>query len=136
MRFSCQPGCTKCCTRRGWVYLTEEDLARAAEYLQMSTAAFERAYVVRFRHLLRLRKPPRSKNGCHFLEAGGCAIHPVKPTQCRTYPFWPSLVNSRYAWKLEALFCPGIGKGGLVTIQAAREIAAELPKAYPNLNDF
>ena len=136
MRFSCQPGCTKCCTRRGWVYLTEDDLLRAAEYLQMTAADFEAAYVIRFRRVLRLRKPAGRQLACHFLKDGGCSIHPVKPTQCRTYPFWPSLVNSRAAWKIEGLFCPGIGKGELVRIQAAREVAAELPRAYPTLSDF
>ena len=101
MRFSCQPGCTKCCTRRGWVYLTEDDLLRAAEYLQMTAADFEAAYVIRFRRVLRLRKPAGRQLACHFLKDGGCSIHPVKPTQCRTYPFWPSLVNSRAAWKID-----------------------------------
>ena len=57
LRFECQPGCTECCRQRGFVYLTEADLARAAEFVGMTTAAFERkqdsspvftvAYVVR-----------------------------------------------------------------------------------------
>ncbi len=136
MRFACQPGCTKCCTRRGWVYLTESDLLRAAEFLGMTAAAFERQYVIRFRRLLRLRKAPRGQDSCHFLSDGGCTIHPAKPTQCRTYPFWPTIVGNRAMWKLEGTFCPGIGQGELVQVSRAREIAAELPAAYPNLAAF
>lgn len=102
----------------------------------MTSAAFEAAYVIRFRKLLRLRKTPRSVNSCHFLKDGGCSIHPVKPTQCRTYPFWPSIVASRAMWKIEATFCPGIGKGELVQIGEARHRAGELPIAYPGLSSF
>jgi hypothetical protein len=136
MRFACQRGCTKCCSRRGWVYLTESDLIKTAEYLGMTPEAFEAEHVIRYRRVLRLRKPPRGKDNCRFLEADGCSIHPVKPTQCRTYPFWPSIVANHGRWNLEGIFCPGIGKGKLVQITKAREIAKELPLAYPSLSEF
>jgi Fe-S-cluster containining protein len=136
MRFACQSGCTKCCSRGGSVYLTEADLLAAAAFLGMTPAAFEKEYVVRFRHVLRLRKPPRGQRNCRFLKADGCSIHPAKPTQCRTYPFWPSLVASNAAWTLESTFCPGIGKGPFIQIQAARQAAAEMPLAYPSLPEF
>jgi Fe-S-cluster containining protein len=136
MRFSCQQGCTKCCSRRGSVYLTESDLARAAAYLGMTTTEFEKAHLIRYRHVLRLRKLPRGNDNCRFLTAAGCSIHPVKPTQCRTYPFWPGLIDSKASWRLESTFCPGIGKGELIQIQAAREIASEMPRAYPTLSGF
>ena len=116
--------------------MSESDLERAATYLDMTAAEFEARYVIRFRHLLRLRRPARRESHCPFLNTDGCSIHEVKPTQCRTYPFWPSLVESRESWKLEGKFCPGIGKGELVQIKQAREIAAEIPRAYPTLKDF
>ena len=135
-RFACQKGCTKCCTRRGSVYMTEADLERAAAYLGMTSEEFESRYVIRYRHVLRLRRPPEGQDHCHFLTAEGCSIHEVKPTQCRTYPFWPSLVENPYACDLEAKRCPGIGKGELVNINAAREIAKELCSAFPTLTSF
>ena len=131
MRFSCQPGCTKCCEVRGFVYLTEEDLTRAASYLGVRPEAFEAAYVIRYPTLLRLRKPPNSQ--CHFLTKDGCSIHRVKPVQCRIYPFWPELVENRAAWLAEARSCPGIGKGDLVQIGAAMETASEMKRAYPSM---
>jgi Fe-S-cluster containining protein len=134
MRFACQKGCTKCCTRGGFVYLTESDLKRAADYLDMTPAEFEDRYVIRYRRILRLRRPPRGQDHCRFLTPHGCSIHPVKPTQCRTYPFWPSLVESKATWAVEGNFCPGIGKGALVQIKTARQIASELPRALPTLN--
>jgi Fe-S-cluster containining protein len=114
---------------RGFVYITEEDLRRMAAHEGLSAAAFEARYVVRFRRLLRLRKPKNSQ--CHFLREGGCAVHRVKPVQCRLYPFWPELVENRAKWEAEAAMCPGIGKGGLVQIGAACETAGEMKRAYP-----
>jgi hypothetical protein len=36
------------------------------------------------------------------------------------------LVESKREWKKTAAYCPGIGKGALVQIETARELAAEL----------
>src|SRR5215472_6436128 len=44
LRFQCQPGCTKCCEQKGFVYLTEADLTRIAGFLGMAPADFERRY--------------------------------------------------------------------------------------------
>lgn len=131
LRFQCQPGCTACCTQRGFVWLTEEDLARAAEFLGMTPRAFERRYVYRTSRRLRLRVP-RDAN-CYFLRDGGCSIHAVKPTQCRIFPFWPELVESRREWRKAAKFCPGLDQGPLVQIQTAKELAREMREAYPTL---
>jgi len=131
IRFACQPGCTRCCDQQGFVYLTGEDLLRAARYLRMSPAEFEKRYVYRTRHLLRLRKP-RGRQ-CPFLLEGACAIHPAKPTQCRLFPFWPELVGSRRAWARAARLCPVIGQGPLIQIGTALETASEMEHAYPRL---
>ena len=131
MRFACQPGCTECCTQRGFVYLSEEDLVRAARFLGMTAAAFERQYVYRTKKLLRLRTPRNTR--CHFLLEDRCSIHPVKPTQCRVFPFWPELVESRREWNKTARYCPGIGKGPLVQIEKAKAEAREMREAYPGL---
>ncbi|MEO8592991.1 MAG: YkgJ family cysteine cluster protein [Candidatus Solibacter sp.] len=131
MRFECQPGCTECCRQQGLVYLSEADLQRAAEFEGMSAARFERKYVYRTRNRLRLRVP-KAKH-CHFLEEGGCRIHPAKPTQCRVFPYWPELVDHPKAWRKAAKYCPGIGQGPLVQIGAARAQADEMREALPKL---
>jgi Fe-S-cluster containining protein len=133
IRFTCLSGCTECCRQRGFVYLSEADLTRAAHYLGMTPASFERKYVHRSRNRLRLRVPRRVH--CHFLKETGCGIHPAKPTQCRAFPFWPELVDHPREWKKTAAYCPGIGHGPLVRLSAARaeadEMRAALPKLYP-----
>ncbi|HZT30822.1 MAG TPA: YkgJ family cysteine cluster protein [Bryobacteraceae bacterium] len=131
MRFECQPGCTVCCQQKGFVYLTEQDLPRIAHYLGMAPQDFEKRYVYRTRNLRRLRTPRATR--CHFLRPEGCAIHPVKPAQCRIFPFWPELVDSAREWHRTGSWCPGIGKGDLVQIEAAREQAREMRESYPGL---
>ena len=131
LRFQCQPGCTACCTQKGFVYLSEADLLKAAEFLGMAPGEFERKFVYRTRNLLRLRVPRESQ--CHFLRQEGCSIHPAKPTQCRVFPFWPELVESRREWLKTARYCPGMGQGEWVQISAAREQSHEMKEALPGL---
>ena len=134
MRFECQPGCTECCRQRGFVYLSEDDIPRIAAFLGMERAAFERRYVFRTPRRARLRVPRDST--CHFLAAGGCSIHPAKPAQCRIFPFWPELVESRREWfKVARGYCRGIGQGPLVQIEEARALAREMREAYPAMYD-
>lgn len=99
----------------------------------MPEAEFERRYVYRTVRRVRLRVPRDAQ--CHFLRDGGCSIHAVKPVQCRIFPFWPELVESRREWKKTARYCPGMGKGPLVQIEVAREQAEEMRKAYPEMYD-
>jgi hypothetical protein len=129
LRFACQPGCVACCAEKGFVYLSETDAPRVAEYLGLSQRAFEKRYCYRTRHQLRLRVPRRTQ--CHFLREDGCSIHAVKPAQCRIFPFWPELVESRAGWRRAARFCPGIGQGPPVQIEFARARAREMREAYP-----
>ena len=130
-RFACQPGCTNCCRGSGFVYLTEGDIPRAAAFIGMDPAAFEKRYVYRTRNLRRFRTPKQGR--CPFLRDDGCSIHPAKPTQCRLFPFWPEVIESQRAWYATAANCPGIGKGDLVQIESVQAQAAEMRAAYPSM---
>src|SRR5258706_322600 len=99
----------------------------------MTALAFERRYVYRTRNLRRLRVPRHAQ--CEFLVAGGCGVHAAKPVQCATFPFWPELVESRRAWHKTGGWCPGIGKGQLVSIENAGATADVMRSAHPHLYD-
>ena len=129
-RFQCQPGCTNCCTQNGHVYLTEEDIERISAYLGLEREVFEKRYVYRTQHHVRLTVP--RADSCHFLVEGGCSIHEVKPLQCRVFPSWPENVASRSAWKGLRRYCPGMGVGPLVQIEAVREQAQAYREAFPD----
>jgi hypothetical protein len=113
------------------VYLTESDVLRIAAFLGMTVKAFERKFVYRTRNRARLRIPRDAS--CHFLLEGGCSIHAAKPTQCRIFPFWPELLDSKREWRKTARYCPGLDKGPLIQIESARAQAREMREAYPGL---
>ena len=87
MRFECQRGCVNCCDQPGFVYLTEADHLRIAAHLHLTPEAFQAKYLYRTKNLRRLRIPRQAQ--CVFLGPEGCGIHPVKPLQCSTFPYWP-----------------------------------------------
>ena len=126
-RFECQPGCTNCCRQPGEVWLTEEDRDRIAAYLGLSTEAFLARYCEDDGDL-RLSVP--ASDSCHFLQEEGCAIHAVKPVQCRTYPFWPEHVRTRASWKKLQRVCPGVGAGQLLPVEQVRAAAQECSDAF------
>jgi Fe-S-cluster containining protein len=115
----------------GEVYLTEEDLVRIAGHLSTDPAEFEKKYVHRTARSLRLRKP--SDRQCLFHRDGKCSIHPVKPVQCRVFPFWPEIIESAASWDETALRCPGMNKGDFVEISAIRSVSEEMRRAYPQM---
>lgn len=130
LRFTCIRGCTRCCEQEGFIYLTEDDVRRIAEFQGMTREAFEARHVYRTRRTRRLRM---RRGKCPFLLQDGCSIHPAKPTQCRLFPFWPELVEDRKQWARAGRYCPGIGAGKLVQIGTAMERASEMRTAYPSM---
>jgi Fe-S-cluster containining protein len=128
MRFTCQPGCTRCCTQKGWVYLSVEDVPRLAAYLGIGEDELQRRYLYSTRNTRRLRM---KQGQCPFLTAEGCSVHPAKPTQCRLFPFWPELIEDKKELKATAQWCPGLGKGDLVPVEVLEASAKEMRSAYP-----
>ena len=65
---------------------------------------------------------------CVFLDPQSrrCTIYPVRPRQCRTWPFWRSNIESAAAWEKTCQTCPGAGQGPLVTVEQIEVLAAEI----------
>jgi Fe-S-cluster containining protein len=133
IRFECQ-GSGKCCVSRGtagFVYLTKYDRRRLAKTLRISQKEFSEKFCEKDRGLLWMLKD-RGRS-CVFLEDKACRVYSGRPTQCRTWPFWPENMQAK-TWKSDiASFCPGIGKGPVWTkemIQKQIDLQekAELPE--------
>ena len=121
LRFSCT-GCGKCCETAGdyYVYLTLKEAALIRGHLGLSHAWFRRRYLARLEEGELVLGPGRDDR-CVFLDPDGrCRVYPVRPLQCRTYPFWPEVAGSRREWQREARRCEGIGNGPVVSRAAIR----------------
>lgn len=79
-----------------------------AAYLGLGLEAFRTRFLYPFQNSYSLQEDDQ---GNCLMYSAGCRIYPVRPQQCRTYPFWFDNLRSRYAWKQTEAACPGIGKG-------------------------
>ena len=60
----------------------------------------------------------RANGDCVFYDkAAGCTIYPVRPRQCRTWPFWESNIKTVTAWEHTCKICPGSGQGELIPVE-------------------
>lgn len=107
LRFKCTE-CGKCCTGApGYTWVSEEDIAAIANYLNLPLVEFSKKY-------LRIvdGRPALLENlanfDCVFLKDKKCRIYPVRPKQCRTFPWWQQNLKSPEAWEEAARHCEGI----------------------------
>ena len=125
LRFDCTR-CGRCCVSGGGYYLfmDENEVEKIRTHLQLSRGWFRRRY---------LRRLPdgdlvaswQSDGRCVFLdEKEECGIYPVRPVQCRTYPFWPEIVNHQRDWWRESRRCEGINRGEVVPVTRIRELVS------------
>ena len=128
LRFSCQPGCVRCCCGApGDVFITDEEMRSIAARLNISAAEFDSLYVCHYSSG-KQSLAERANGDCVLLDGKGCSSYAVRPQQCRAYPFWPEIVKSRATWQRERRRCPGIDAGelhGAETILAAVRSLAE-----------
>lgn len=112
LRFECQ-GSGKCCTSHGefgFVFLTKEDRKRFAKHLNLSVPEFQTKHCDQTQGIWHL-KEIQGQPDCTFLKKKRCSVYDARPNQCRTWPFWPEVMNAK-AWKSEVQsFCPGVGQG-------------------------
>ena len=115
LRFTCTQ-CGDCCTGApGYVWVSEEEIAKLAERLNLDVPTFERRYV---RQVGRRKSLIEYDGGdCCFLVDRKCTVYEDRPIQCKTWPFWESNLRSRAAWNRTCEVCPGAGQGELVPLE-------------------
>ncbi len=111
--FTCTQ-CGYCCGHEpGYVFLSAEDLKVLTDLFSISRAVFIETYCVSvdFGSFFMISLRETEEHDCIFLEGKRCRAYAARPLQCRSYPFWPTIVESAAAWQNEGTHCPGIGKG-------------------------
>ncbi|MFO7850495.1 MAG: YkgJ family cysteine cluster protein [Spirochaetia bacterium] len=117
LRFTCRR-CGACCRYEpGFVFLSKNDLQRLAAALTLEEDAFIRMYCrfVTIDGKRRVSLQEKSNYDCIFWENGGCRVYDARPFQCRSFPFWTNILESRKQWERQKLSCPGMGEGELFT---------------------
>lgn len=113
LRFECTQ-CGKCCGGSpGFVWVNDQEISEIAEFLNEPVEAVFGVYTRREG----TRRSLREKNNydCVFYDREkGCTIYPVRPRQCRTWPFWDSNTKTAQEWDRTAESCPGCNQGDLI----------------------
>ncbi len=126
LHFECQK-CGQCCSgpQQGFIWVTKQEIELIADFLNCSTNHLRKNYLKRLGFKTSIIEH-HVTNDCIFLKniqgKKKCSIYPVRPTQCRTWPFWKSNLKSPDSWNLVAKRCPGINKGPLHTLEKIQNI--------------
>ncbi|MDR1256556.1 MAG: YkgJ family cysteine cluster protein, partial [Spirochaetaceae bacterium] len=75
----------------------------------------------------RLSLKEKTSLDCVFWK-DGCLIYQNRPIQCKTYPFWASMLASMEEWLSVTSDCPGAGSGDLLSKDSI-EALAELDRS-------
>lgn len=131
LRFTCTM-CGNCCTGpEGYVLVSDAEAAALAARLNLTVHEF----LARYTHMTRQGRSLTEQKtefglDCVFLDRqkipgkAVCGVYEDRPAQCRTWPFWPSNLQSPAAWDRVQRICPGTGKGqlhSLVQVRIARD---------------
>lgn len=114
LRFECT-GCGNCCTGEpGYVWVSREEIRRIAGFLERDDQWLGEDQIRRVGFKYSLTE--KSNGDCVFLQnkgngSQGCSIYPVRPLQCRTWPFWTINLKSTSTWREAGDYCPGMNNG-------------------------
>ncbi len=102
-------GCNGACCRgeSGYVWVSPEEIEAISEFLKMDTEDFIREYLKKSGYKWSIKE---IKQGGEYLCAffdKGCTIYPVRPKQCREFPFWDRYKDAKNIQEV-VRECPGI----------------------------
>ena len=150
LRFTCSQ-CGNCCTGGpGYVWISDDEIVRLAEFLKLTAEETIDKYCRKIHGRFSLRETRRdglydciflkevpaesSSNGDQVVHTRRvCSVYPVRPLQCRTWPFWAENLDSEQDWQRAGRKCPGIGQGRKFTLKQIHAIrdAADWPERPP-----
>lgn len=125
LRFQCTQ-CGNCCTGSpGYVWVDDADLRDMAEHLDKPIGELRLLHTRPAQGRVSLTE--YANGDCTFFDpqTRRCRVYPVRPKQCRTWPFWQSNLADPEAWRRTQSTCPGAGQGDFVPVEAIERLAAE-----------
>lgn len=126
LHFECLE-CGHCCSGpdEGYIWITKPEIELVAKHLKMPVDTVCQTYLKRIGLHTTIAEQPKSKD-CVFLKSVDgkkiCSVYPVRPNQCRTWPFWSGNLLSPNIWNIAAMKCPGVNRGRLYSFEKIEEI--------------
>jgi len=107
---ACEACGGRCCTgESGYIWINYDEIEKMAAFLGFSVEGFAALYLRKVKHRYSLTEKPLAKDNfaCIFFDESKnrCSVYPVRPLQCRTFPFWQQFKNNEDEVRRE---CPGI----------------------------
>ena len=103
----------KCCKGdSGHVWINDYDVGKIGEFLELNKVDFILRFVNRVNNRLVLKERYGSSGyACIFFDEkeNKCSVYPVRPEQCRSFPFWEFFKTHQEEVVKE---CPGIREIG------------------------
>ncbi len=119
LHFECVQ-CGRCCSgpSEGYIWVTKPEIEFIADFLKISVGHLRQEYLKRIGLRTTIIEHPGTKDCILLQDIAGqkrCLIYPVRPSQCRAWPFWPENLADPDAWNKAAQKCHGINHGRLYT---------------------
>ncbi len=100
--------------------MTRPEIQIIADFLKLDAGRLRRNYLKCVGSRTTIIEQPTTKDCIFLREIEGkkrCMIYPVRPSQCRSWPFWPENLKSATAWNNAGQKCPGVNRGKLHSLK-------------------
>ena len=106
---SCKGNC--CIGESGYIWINAQEMQALAIHLGLSIEELKRIYLNKIDYKFSIKEVKLSSNNfacCFFdLDKKQCSVYDVRPTQCRTFPFWDYFKENKEEVYKE---CPAVKK--------------------------
>ena len=126
LHFECSQ-CGNCCSGpdEGYIWITRAEIELLAKHLGLSVGQLRKKYLKRVGTRTSIIEEAVTRDCIFLTKIGGkkgCAIYPVRPNQCRTWPFWSGNLTKPDRWNDAAVKCPGVNRGRLYSFEEIEQI--------------
>jgi len=103
----CEGNC--CIGESGYIWVSLKEIEEISKFLGIDTEIFKERFLIKVGYRYSIKERPyKDGYACLFFD-NGCKIYPVRPNQCKTFPFWDYFKDKVDELKKE---CPGIVENG------------------------
>ena len=98
-----------CCTgESGYIWVKYQEIEAISKFLELSIEDFATIHLKKIKHrysLIERKRDEQDDYACIFFDDNkqSCSIYPVRPLQCRTFPFWEQFKSDTETVKKECL---------------------------------